>query len=375
MSSLYIHIPFCLGSCEYCSFNSYPGMEALYSRYVKALKKEIVELFFAGKNGNLNTIFIGGGTPSVLSAEQLSDIITCCGEYFGIADGAEISIEVNPKTVDFMKLLLLHQAGANRISIGIQSFVDAELQVLGRLHDAQSGWNTVRDSIGAGFGNVSIDLMYGLPGQSSASWKWSLETALSLNPSHLSLYQLTIEEGTPFEERLSGGALILPDEEEILTMDSISNRLCLEAGLQQYEISNFALPGMECDHNMNYWHNRDYLAIGAGAVSCHQGERSKNLKGPLKYCEAVEGDLGVIEESEKLTPEASFRESVVIGLRMTKGVSYGALYGRYGIHLQEYYREVLGPLLEEGYVEFTDTYFRLTKKGRPVANQILAELV
>ncbi len=375
MSSLYIHIPFCLGRCAYCSFNSYPAMEALYSRYVKALKKEIVELFFSGKNGSLDTIFLGGGTPSVFSAEELSDIIACCGEYFTVAEDAEISVEINPKTVDFMKLLMLHQAGVNRISVGVQSFLDAELQSLGRLHSAQEGWDTVRDAIGAGFTNVSIDLMSGLPDQTAASWKWNLETALSLSPTHLSLYQLTIEDDTPFGTMFNAGKLILPDEEEILAMDEITSRLCKEEGLMHYEISNYAVAGLECRHNMNYWHNGDYLAIGAGAVSCHQGERSKNIKDPLQYCQAIESGNGAIEESEKLSHEASFRESVVIGLRMVKGVSYGSLHDRYGINLREYYGKVLDPLLQEGFVEFTRTHFRLTDKGRPLANQVLAELV
>lgn len=375
MSSLYIHIPFCLGRCAYCSFNSYPGMEGLYSRYVKALKKEIIELFFAGKTGIFDTVFFGGGTPSVLTAEQLVDIITCCSEYFGIADDAEISVEVNPKTIDFMKLFQLQQAGVNRLSIGVQSFLDTELLTLGRLHTAQSGWDTMRDAASAGFSNISVDLMYGIPGQSAASWQWNLENALALDPSHLSLYQLTIEEDTLFGQMFDEGTLQLPAEEEIVAMDEITSRLCPSKGLQQYEISNFAIPGMECRHNINYWHNRDYLAIGAGAVGCYLGERSKNLKDPQKYCEAVEAGHTIIEESEKLTPEASFRESVVIGLRMTKGVSYGTLYDRYGIHLREYYGEILDPLLQQGFVEFTDTYFRLTGKGRPVANRIMAELV
>lgn len=375
MASLYIHIPFCLGKCSYCSFNSFSGMETLYSRYVKALKKEIVEHFFAGKNEQLDTIFFGGGTPTVFSSDQLVEIITCCREYLGIAQGAEISIEVNPKTADFMKLLQLHEGGVNRISIGVQSFLDSELERIGRLHDAQQGWDTIRDAIGAGFGNISIDLMYGLPEQSVEEWRWNLETALSLNPSHLSLYQLTVEENTPFGQMYDEGKLLLPGEDEILEMDRVTSSLCSKSDLGLYEISNFAVRGFECRHNLNYWHNRDYLAIGAGAVGCYRGERSKNLRDPLKYCEAIESGDNVIEESEKLAPEASFRESVVIGLRMTKGVSYSTLQDRYGLNLREYYGTILDPLLKEGFVEFTSTHFRLTSKGRPVANQIMAELV
>lgn len=375
MASLYIHIPFCLGKCAYCSFTSYSGMEPLYSRYVKALKKEIVELFFSGKNEKLETIFIGGGTPSVLSAEQLGEIIACCHEYFTIAEGAEISIEVNPKTVDFIKLLQLRQAGATRISIGVQSFIDTELQGLGRLHTAQHGWNCVVDAMAVGFSNVSLDLMYGLPGQNDASWRWNLETALSLGPPHLSLYQLTIEEGTAFAKMVSEGNLDLPAEEEILRMDETTSRLCREANMGHYEISNYAKRGFECHHNINYWHNGEYLAVGAGAVGSYRGVRSRNIDDPHKYCDAIEAEQKAEAESEKLSTTASFRETVVIGLRMTKGVSYSALHDRFGIHLREYYDQILDPLLKEEFVEFTNTHFRLTDKGRPIANQIMAQLV
>lgn len=375
MSSLYIHIPFCLGKCEYCSFNSYAGMDSLYPRYVKAVKKEIVENFFSGRNNQLDTVFFGGGTPSVLSVGQVTDILECCREYLGISGGAEISMEVNPKTVDFMKLLQLRQAGINRLSIGIQSFVDGELDLLGRLHTVQEGWDCVRDAIGAGFANISLDLMYGMPGQTTEVWRWSVETALSLGISHLSLYQLNIEEGTPLAEKHERGEILLPSEEEILQMDEISLELCSEAGLEQYEISNFALHGFECKHNINYWNNKEYIGVGAGSVGYHHGVRELNIDDPLAYCQSVEEGSDRVAETEKLDEESSFRESVVMGLRMTSGVAYDALYDRYGIRLREYYGDVLLPLLDDNFVEFTDTHFRLTVKGRRLANQVLAQLV
>lgn len=375
MGSLYIHIPFCLGKCEYCSFNSYAGMEQLFPRYVKALKKEIVEHFFAGKPRHLDTIFFGGGTPSILPVEHIEEILSCCDEYLGITESAEISLEVNPKTVDFMKLLQLRQIGVNRLSIGIQSFIDSELALLGRLHSAQDGWDCVRDAIGAGFANISLDLMYGVPGQKPDLWRWNLETALSLGTTHLSLYQLTLEEDTPFEFQYSSGSMILPGEEDIEQMDEISISLCEEAGLRQYEISNFCYTGFECRHNINYWKNLDYIAVGAGGVGYYQGVREKNIRHPQSYCEAVERGGPLIEESEQLSPEESFRESVIIGLRMVEGVSYGRLYDRFGINLREHYGDILGPLINNGFAEFTDSHFRLTHRGRKIANQILAKLV
>lgn len=375
MSSLYIHIPFCLAKCEYCAFNSYAGLEGLYPRYVKAVKKEIIEHFFAGKPRHLDTIFFGGGTPSVLPADSIDQILTCCQEYLGIADNAEITLEANPKTIDFMKLLQLRQAGVNRISIGIQSFIDEELNILGRLHTAQDGWDCIRDAIGAGFANINVDLIYGIPGQSVEKWQWNLETALSLGVSHLSLYQLTVEENTPLEAMVRQGVYELADEEIIEQMDSASVEFCKEQGFGQYEISNYAQDGYQCRHNLNYWHNLDYLAVGAGGVGYIGGERSKNIGDPLLYCEAVENGKEVVIESERLSREASFRESVIFGMRLLEGVSYGNLYDRYGIHLRDYYGEILEPLINDGFVEFTSTHFRLTEKGRKVANQIFTKLV
>ncbi len=375
MSSLYIHIPFCLSRCSYCSFNSYAGMESVYERYVRALKKEAVALSFSCEIPPLSTLFLGGGTPTVFSVDLLARIFEFCHEYFEIHEDAEISMEANPKTIDFMKLLALRKMGLNRISIGLQSLVDGELQLLGRLHGAQDGWNTVRDARSAGFSNISLDLMSGIPGQSVESWRWSLETALSLEPDHLSLYQLSLEEGTLFQQQFDAGHLVLPDEDEILAMDSVTEKLCSAAELGQYEISNYSRPGYKCRHNINYWKNREYLALGAGAVSYWGGDRVKSLAHPLQYCEKIEEGESIVAEKEHLGKEKSFRETVVMGLRMTMGVSLKELYKRYDIRLQDFYKTELDGLLQKGLVMLTDSHLCLTRKGRPLANQVMAELV
>ncbi len=375
MNSLYIHIPFCLSKCSYCSFNSYAGMESMFERYVQALKKEAVALSFSHEIPPLNTLFFGGGTPTVLSEDLLITILEFCGEYFGMAEGAEISLEANPKSIDFLKLLTLRQAGFNRISIGVQSFVDQELQLLGRLHSAQDGWNAVKDAQSAGFSNISVDLMSGIPGQCAGSWRWSLETALSLKPDHLSLYQLAVEEGTRFHQLSEDGELVLPEEEEVLVMDGLIEKLCPAAGFWQYEISNYAQPGHTCNHNINYWENGEYLALGAGAVSYWGGERIKTIAHPPTYCAKIETGESTVAEKERLDREQSFRESVIMGLRMSKGVSFVRLYERYKIRLQEYYRSELEGLMKNGLVMLTNTHLLLTKKGRQVANQVMAELV
>lgn len=375
-ASLYLHIPFCLSKCHYCSFSSYPGLQQLYTRYVQALKTELQQLAESVQSANgLETIFVGGGTPTVVPAEDLVDILAHCRDLFSWSSTAEISIEANPGTISPKKLEVLRKGGFNRLSLGVQSFSAAELAALGRCHtpkDAVQGYTMAR---AAGFENISLDLMYGLSEQTRESWRQTLRTALGLKPDHLSMYQLTVEEGTPFADRLAEGVLTLPDEELILEMDEMNIRACSDAGLSMYEISNFARAGCTCRHNVNYWHNGAYLAAGAGAVSYLGGVRRRRLADPEEYCRKVEAGQDIIVESEKLALDASFRESVIMGLRLTEGVSRDRLKARYGIDLAGYYGTTLERLLGQQLVELTTTHLRLTAKGRVIANYILAELV
>jgi oxygen-independent coproporphyrinogen III oxidase len=318
---------------------------------------------------------LGGGTPSLLSIENLSAILLACKKRFLISDNIEISIEVNPRTVDFIKLVLMKELGINRFSVGAQSFSDRELQQLGRLHTAQDAWDTVTSVRSADIFNINIDLMSGLPGQSVDSWRWSLDSAISLHPTHLSLYQLSVEGGTSFFLQLQKGTMSLPDEEVLMEMDQVTLDLCEIAGFQQYEISNFAQPGFECKHNINYWENGEYFAVGAGAVRYLGGERIKNIDNPSLYCQQLEKGESIVQESEMLDLEASFRESVVLGLRMVKGVSSERLLKRYGIDLETYYGQILTGLLDLQLLEFNGNALRLTKKGRALGNQVMADLV
>jgi oxygen-independent coproporphyrinogen III oxidase len=375
MAHLYIHIPFCLSKCAYCSFVSFPGMDHLFGRYIKALGEEMRMLTSEYERSPLETIFLGGGTPSLLSSENISCLFQCCQDQFEIDKQAEISMEVNPKTIDFMKMLSFKECGINRVSIGVQSFIDNELQRLERMHNAQEAWDGVEVVSNSGISNINIDLISGIPGQSVASWRWNLQSAIALNPKHLSLYQLSIEEKTGFNKQFARGILVLPDEGEIAEMDEATSDLCESAGFGQYEISNYAKPGFECRHNINYWHNEEYFGVGAGAVRYLAGERIKNIEDPLIYCEKIERGESAVQESESLDPEASFRESVVMGLRMVKGVSSERLMSRYGIDLQLYYGETLQKLLELSLLEFQKPYLRLTAKGRALANRVMAEMV
>ena len=376
MANLYIHIPFCLSKCDYCSFVSYPGMAHLFDRYVEALGMEFSLLNAHGRRPDtLETVFFGGGTPSLLSADHISALLTRCRQRFEMREDAEISLELNPKTADFMKMIALKESGINRVSIGVQSFIDRELQHLGRVHNAQEALDAVEMARNSGIAAVNIDLISGIPGQTLDSWLWNLQTAITLKPDHLSLYQLSVEEGTPFHAQRAQGRLVLPDEDEIERMDAVTPEVCRAADFWQYEISNFARPGFECRHNINYWLNQEYYGIGAGAVRYLAGERVKNVEDPLVYCEKMErGDSAVVDR-EKLDSEASFRESVIMGLRMVTGISSEHLFSRYGIDLQLYYGEALEKLLTLKLVEFEKPYLRLTAKGRALANQVMADLV
>ncbi|MBW2682228.1 MAG: radical SAM family heme chaperone HemW, partial [Deltaproteobacteria bacterium] len=267
MASLYLHIPFCKTKCCYCDFNSSAAKKALHGPYLAALEREIAGMAMGRNRDALATLFIGGGTPTVLTPIQLVHLIKQAEGLFGFTGDIEISLEANPGTVSEGDLIALREGGVNRLSFGVQSFNDSELRTLGRCHTRREAEQAVTAAHQAGFKNINLDLMYGLPGQDCDSWQRSLDTAISLTPKHLSLYQLTVEPATPLEDYIDTGKLSLPDEDGILEMDSVTKQFCQEAGMKRYEISNYAEEGFECRHNVNYWRNEEYLAAGAGSVS------------------------------------------------------------------------------------------------------------
>lgn len=375
MVSLYLHIPFCQKKCHYCSFSSSVVGREVFAPYVAALRQELAGLAATTEDRQLRSLFIGGGTPSVLPSSLMTELIGDCLALFPPVPDVEITVEANPGTANesFLRTLLL--AGVNRMSLGVQSFCDRELHVLGRTHNSNEAMYVVQAAKNAGFNNLNLDLMYGLPGQTVEVWQTSLQRAIALCPQHLSVYQLTIEAGTPFHQAVTNKTIILPEEEEILGMDEVIGRLCSDAGLRQYEVSNFARPGYECTHNINYWQNGEYLACGASAVSCVAGVREKRVADPFEYIRRISKGVSVVEESECLSAEASFRESVIMGLRMTEGVSLLQLTTRYGRDIVPYYGDILRKLIDLQVVELTDAHLRLTAKGRPLANWVMAELV
>lgn len=378
-SSLYIHIPFCLKKCSYCAFSSQVYDKQLAQDYVKAVKKELsgigIKLDHDDKKPELDTIFFGGGTPSVFSASTLSEILTHIFHVFSVTVSAEISVEVNPGTVDRDYYNQLIGGGFNRISIGVQSFDDQLLQLVGRVHGRKEAVDAVKMAHSAGFNNISLDLMFGLPHQTVSLWQESLETAIDLAPHHFSVYQLIVEEGTSVFNSVQSGLLQLPKEDSVLLMDEVTANLCDKAGYEKYEIANFAKHGYECRHNINYWLNDEYFGVGAGAVSYIDGCREKRIATPINYIEAIERKQDPVEERERLSEEESFRETVIMGLRMVKGVSLSLLRDKYALEPLQYYGTTLEVLLEAGLVELTKTSLRISERGWPISNRLMAELV
>ena len=374
---LYLHVPFCLQKCPYCSFYSLSGRLDLNTRFTAAVNRQM-ERFAARRETQeqpLATIFFGGGTPSMLPPTILIDLLQACLGRFPYADELEISIEVNPATIDQEGLQLLRRGGFNRLSIGVQSFNNQELKRIGRAHSANEAIQTVCMARQAGFTNISLDLMYGLPGQDEQSWQANLNQALALEPDHLSLYELTIEEDTPFARQLDTGTLQLPDEEKVLAMMETTRRLTSGGGLSRYEISNYARPGFECRHNINYWQNGSYIGLGPGAVSRLGPTRFTAIADVERFCERMEQNQEIRQEEETLDKETRFRETVIMGLRMTKGISIDALKQRFGIDPAVYYGTTLDRLMAQELVEIQQGWLRLTEPGLLLANTVMAELV
>ncbi|THB74247.1 MAG: radical SAM family heme chaperone HemW [Desulfobulbaceae bacterium] len=374
-ASLYIHIPFCQAKCHYCSFNSYPAQESLHAPYLKAVKKELVlQKNKLSQSTQLRTIFFGGGTPAVIGVDGVIELLSSVLDCFRIAENCEISIETNPELLEIKDYQKLVQSGINRLSIGIQSFIDTELALLGRIHSASKAEKAYEMARMAGFDNINLDLMYGIPGQTPGSWVRSITVATKLNPEHLSLYQLSIEEGTEFENRWKNKLISLPSEEEISSMDRLTKELC-PPPYEQYEISNYARGERRCKHNITYWKNHAYLGVGAGAVSYIDGVRMKNIEVPRAYCEHLKEPSLPVANSERLERYESFKETVIMGLRLREGVELGSLKARYNLTITEVYTTVLDKLLAGDMLRVTDTHLQLTERGWSVSNLVMADLV
>lgn len=377
-AGLYLHVPFCRTKCPYCSFYSFPATTGDIRRYLDAVHAQMRQwaLLPAIQDLSFATVFFGGGTPSILPVDVLAGLLHDLRRLFPFAvSEPEITIEVNPGTIDASGLNELRRAGFNRLSIGVQSFDDRELLQLGRIHTGAEALATIAAARRAGFDNYSVDLMYGLPGQTAGGWRETLDRAMALAPVHLSMYELTVEPGTPFAVQAEQQQWALPPEDEVLAMMTAIDTAISRSGLARYEISNYAVSGRECRHNSNYWHNGAYLGFGPGAISAFGGGRRATVADLAAFCRLLADGGSVWREVERLDAEAAFRETVVIGLRMLSGVSIADLRQRFGLDLAAYYGRTLSLLLDQNLLALQGDRLLLTRKGLPLANRVMAELV
>jgi oxygen-independent coproporphyrinogen-3 oxidase len=377
--SLYVHIPFCSAKCTYCDFNSYAGQDSLFAPYAEAVAHEagLWAPHVAGRR--VETVFFGGGTPSLLPVEHMATIVRALRDHFAFEAEAEFSLEANPGTVDATHLEGLRALGFNRISFGVQSFHDEELLRLERIHAASEVDDAYRWARGAGFENINLDLIYGLIGQDMAGWQENLERALALAPEHLSLYALTLEEGTPLTRDVARGRIEGPDLDLQADMFEWSRERMVSAGYRHYEISNWARPGRECRHNLVYWRNGDWLGLGAGAHSHMFGWRFADASSPSRYIGLVnEGQtgnraIGQAAEPGAWTPESmpqvtlreepdrerEMSETVILALRLREGLNLASFERRYGVSLEDAFGAALDETLSIGLTEVVEGRLRL----------------
>ena len=371
---LYLHMPFCVRKCAYCDFLSFPSGAKTQRMYAKRLMEDIGVMGKRYGEIPVETIFIGGGTPSVPDSGLIVEIMEHVRHAFHVVDGAEISMEANPGTVTREKLTDYRKAGINRLSFGLQSANDRELKLLGRIHTWAEFLESFTLARECGFANLNIDLMSALPGQTCESWKETLSRVTDLDPEHISAYSLIIEEGTPFGERYGSeeGRKLLPDEDSEREMYHETKRFLKDCGYERYEISNYAKPGRECRHNIGYWTGVPYLGLGLGASSYLDGCRFTVNPDMKQYLEEKPGRFADIE---KLTKKDMEEEFFYVGLRMTAGVSLSEFERRFGISAKEVYPGLMETFVKEKAAHFEGDRFVLTDYGLDVSNYIMAQFL
>lgn len=375
--SLYLHIPFCRHRCAYCDFNTYTSLADLREAYARSMNLEIRQVA-GGVRRPISTVFFGGGTPSLMPVETLKLILLAVAEAFDLNSQAEITLEANPDTVDETYLGALRQIGINRLSFGAQSADPAELALLEREHDFDAVIRAFELSRGAGFANLSLDLIYGLPGQTLRSWETTLEAALALDPEHLSLYCLTIEPGTPMHRWLATGRIVEPDPDIAADQYELASQILTDQRFNHYEISNWARPGFECQHNLTYWRNDEYLGMGAGAHGHAQGYRYSVVKQPRVYLRRMaSGEPGsypwsaAVADYHRLSDDEAMSDTVITQLRLLQeGLDLDAFAKRFGQSLFSAYPGVTEQLIDWGLLTQVGHRLLLSGQGRFLSNQV-----
>ncbi|MFD2369736.1 radical SAM family heme chaperone HemW [Brevibacillus sp. GCM10020057] len=375
--SVYIHIPFCTNKCYYCDFNSFvTNNPQLVWDYLEALKKEMERTFSCQPPGPVKTVFVGGGTPTFLDRAQmrmfLETVQNCLGAYW--TDDLEFTMEANPGTTDVEKLRVMRELGVNRLSFGVQSFDNALLKRLGRIHDTDDVYRSIDNAREVGFENITIDLMFGLPDQTMEIFRDTLEKAFALGTTHFSAYSLKVEENTLFHTLYQKDQLPLPSEETELAMYMLLIEEMEKRGYLQYEISNFAKKGFESKHNKTYWLNNEYYGLGAGAHGYVNGERHVNA-GPLAvYMQMSKEGLPRVEQFA-VPREDAMEEQMILGLRLTEGVELERFAQRFGVSVHDIFGKIIEEEVAKGMLEERDGFLRLTKRGLPLGNEVFARFL
>lgn len=367
---LYVHMPFCVQKCLYCDFLSWHDSRENQARYVQALCREI-RACQGRYPARVSSLFFGGGTPSVLEPGHMTEIMEALAEVFSFEPDSEMSIEANPGTVNLEKLKTYEKIGLNRISFGLQSAHNEELKALGRIHTWEEFLESYDLARQAGFDNINVDLMSGIPDQTLSSWQKTLSRVLELAPEHVSAYSLIVEEGTPFAQR----KLNLPEEEEERRMYEMTAEMLGSQGYRQYEISNYALPKRECAHNMGYWMRDDYLGLGLGAASLFDNQRWNNTDSMEEYLEKSERPEEIQVCREKLSVREQMEETMFLGLRMTEGIERERFQEEFGISVEEVYGEAVRRLEGLGLLQADRGRIYLTRKGISLSNQVFVEFL
>ena len=373
--SLYIHVPFCKAKCYYCDFNSFAGMSGRIAPYFKALLGEI-ELYGERLKGyGIKTIFIGGGTPSFVDAEYISAVAESCRKHFNLLEDAEITIEANPGTLSFEKLAAYRSMGINRLSMGLQACQDDILKSIGRIHKYQEFVENFQQARRAGFSNINVDLIFGLPNQTLEDWKETLEKVAGLEPEHISCYSLSIEEDTVFGDRLKAGELKPADDELDRSMYHMAKDMLTSYGYGHYEISNFAKAGFECLHNLTYWKAEEYAGLGAGAHSYLDSVRFNNVYSVENYIDCITRGTLPVEDEHPLDAEEKMSEFMMLGFRLIGGISLTEFMQRFGSDVYALFGNKIKMLENKGLIEVIGDCIKLTDSGLDLANQVFMEFI
>lgn len=382
--SIYLHIPFCRSKCTYCAFNTYTRLEALIDPFVDALINELRIVCKENPYLQTHTIFFGGGTPTMLTPTQMAKIMDVIRESFHVSSNSEISIEANPNDITLEYLEGIRASGVNRISLGMQSAHAHELRLFARRHDNDGLAYAVSAARRAGFDSLNLDLIYGIPHQTLGDWQWSLQQALALQPDHISLYALGLEEGTPLKEWVDSGQLPVPDDDLAADMYELASDMLAAGGYRQYEISNWAKPGHECRHNLQYWRNLPYIGVGPGAHGFAGGIRYASVLSPQEYIRLLRNAAGeykfpyspATRDAVEVDRAAEIAETLIMGLRLTQeGIRRDRFRQRFDTDIVALHQNTIDKFQAGGMLTVSDEAVRITDKGRLLSNLIFRELV